>query len=110
MVRQKRRKFASKCLKVIEDEVSKLIKAGVIRKFHYSDWLVNVVVAPKKGGKWRVCVDFIDLKKACPKDSFLLPKIILIVDATSKYEFLSFMDAFSEKRIVSSQHRDYVKV
>ncbi|GFY96586.1 hypothetical protein Acr_11g0008920 [Actinidia rufa] len=94
-VRQKRRKFAPERLKVIEDEVNKLIKANVVREAHYLDWLANVVVAPKKGGKWRVCVDFTDLNKACPKDSFPLPKIDLIVDATSKHELLSFMDAFS---------------
>ncbi|GFS40353.1 hypothetical protein Acr_00g0068050 [Actinidia rufa] len=94
-VRQKRRKFAPERLKVIEDEVNKLIKANVVREAHYPDWLANVVVAPKKGGKWRVCVDFTDLNKACPKDSFPLPKIDLIVDATSKHELLSFMDAFS---------------
>ncbi|GFZ17254.1 hypothetical protein Acr_26g0005240 [Actinidia rufa] len=94
-VRQKRRKFAPERLKVIEDEISKLIRANVVREAHYPDWLANVVVAPKKGGKWRVCVDFTDLNKACPKDSFPLPKIDLIVDATSKHELLSFMDAFS---------------
>ena len=44
--------------------------------------------------KWRVCVDFTNLNKACPKDNFLLSKIDLIVDATSKYELMSFMDAF----------------
>ncbi|GFZ00544.1 hypothetical protein Acr_14g0001790 [Actinidia rufa] len=94
-VRQKRRKFAPERLKVIEEEISKLIKAKVVREAHYPDWLANVVVAPKKGEKWRVCVDFTDLNKACPKDSFPLPKIDLIVDATSKHELLSFMDAFS---------------
>ncbi|GFZ01032.1 hypothetical protein Acr_14g0006670 [Actinidia rufa] len=52
-VRQKRRKFAPERLKVIEDEVNKLIKANVVREAHYPDWLANVVVAPKKGGKWR---------------------------------------------------------
>ncbi|GFY86953.1 hypothetical protein Acr_05g0005920 [Actinidia rufa] len=67
-VHQKRRKFAPERLKVIEDEISKLIKANVVREAHYPDWLANVVVAPKKGGKWRVCVDFTDLNKACPKD------------------------------------------
>ena len=50
---------------------------------------------PKKEEKWRVCVDFTDLNKACPKDSFSLPKIDLIVNATSKHELLNFMDAFS---------------
>ncbi|GFS37177.1 hypothetical protein Acr_00g0050430 [Actinidia rufa] len=73
-----------------------LIRANIVREAHYPDWLANVVVAPQKGGKWRVCVDFTDLNKACPKDSFPLPKIDLIVDATSKHELLSFMDAFSE--------------
>ncbi|GFY89059.1 hypothetical protein Acr_06g0009990 [Actinidia rufa] len=82
------KKFAPECLKVIEDEVNKLIRANVVREVHYPDWLANVVVAPQKGGKWRVCVDFTDLNKACPKDSFSLPKIDLIVDATSKHELL----------------------
>ncbi|GFS45972.1 hypothetical protein Acr_00g0099270 [Actinidia rufa] len=53
-VRQKRRKFAPERLKVIEDEVDKLIRANVVREAHYPDWLANVVVAPKKGGKWRL--------------------------------------------------------
>ena len=46
--------FAPKCLKVIKDEVAKLIKANVIRESHYTDWLVNVVIAPQKVVKWRV--------------------------------------------------------
>ena len=75
--------------------MSKLVKASVIREFHYLDWLTNVVLVPKKGEKWRVCVDFIYLNIAYPKDSFPLPKIDLIVDATSKYELLSFMDTFT---------------
>ena len=72
---------------------TKLIKANVIRESHYPDWLANIVVAPKKGEKWSICVDFIDLNKS--KDSFYLSKIDLIVDATFKHELLSFMDAFS---------------
>ena len=48
LVRQKRKKFTPKRLKVIKEEVAKLIKANVIREFHYLDWLANVVVAPKK--------------------------------------------------------------
>ncbi|XP_057503492.1 uncharacterized protein LOC130787039 [Actinidia eriantha] len=50
-VRQKRRKFTLKRLKVIDDEVNKLIKANVVQEAHYPDWLANVVVAPKKGKK-----------------------------------------------------------
>ena len=49
----------------------------------------------KKNGKWRVCIDFTDLNKACPKDLFPLPHIDMLVDATAGHELLSFMDAYS---------------
>ena len=49
----------------------------------------------KANGKWRMCVDFIDLNKVCPKDSFPLPKIDQLVDSTAGDGLLSFMDAFS---------------
>jgi hypothetical protein len=48
----------------------------------------------KSSGKWRMHVDFTNLNKACPKDSFPLPLIDLLVGSTSGHE-LSFMDAFS---------------
>jgi len=46
----------------------------------------------KKNGKWRI---YIDLSKVCPKDSFPLPSIDQMVDATADHELLSFMDAYS---------------
>ncbi|RVW28621.1 Transposon Ty3-I Gag-Pol polyprotein [Vitis vinifera] len=61
----------------------------------YPEWLANVVVVPKKEGKWRVCVDYTNLNNACPKDSFPLPRIDQIVDSTAGQGMLSFLDAFS---------------
>ena len=49
----------------------------------------------KANGKWRMCVDFTNLKKACPKDSYLLPRVDVLVDSTTQHQLLSFMDAFS---------------
>ena len=66
-----------------------------MREVQYPDWLANVVVVKKKNGKWRICINFTDLNKACPKDPFLLPHIDMLVDATTGHELLSFMDAFS---------------
>ena len=54
-----------------------------------------MVVVPKKGGQWHVCVDYTDLNEACPKDSFPLPRIDQIVDATARHGIFSFLDAFS---------------
>ena len=94
-VKQKRRSFAPKRQKAINEEVGKLLQAGAIREFEYPNWLANVVLVKKANGKWRLCIDFTDINKACPKDSFPLPRIDLIVDVTAGHELLSFMDAFS---------------
>ena len=94
-IKQKRRSFAAERQKAINEEVSKLLQAGAIREVEYPEWLVNVVLVKKANGKWRLCIDFTDINKACPKDSFPLPRIDLIVDATTGHELLRFMDAFS---------------
>ncbi|KAH9727588.1 Ribonuclease H [Citrus sinensis] len=79
----------------INGEVEKLLRAGFIREVSYPEWISNVVLVKKTNGKWRMCVDFTDLNKACPKDSFPLPKIDQLVDSTAGHGLLSFMDAFS---------------
>ena len=94
-IRQKVRRFHPDHHRVIQAEVDNLLKAGFIREIKYPEWLANVVVVPKKGGKWRVCVDYTDLNEACPKDSFPLPRIDQIVDLSAKHGMLSFLDAFS---------------
>ncbi|XP_020421438.1 uncharacterized protein LOC109949730 [Prunus persica] len=76
-------------------EVDKLQIIGFIREATYPVWLGNSVMVRKATGGWRMCQDYTDLNKACPKDSFPLPKIDQLVDATAGHELLSFMDAYS---------------
>ena len=52
------------------------------------------MVVKKKTEKWRVCVNFIDLNKACHKDPFPMPMIDQLVDATVGHLRMSFLDAF----------------
>ncbi|KAK0600343.1 hypothetical protein LWI29_013963 [Acer saccharum] len=92
---QKRRSFNPERSAAIKEEVSKLLAAGSIREVKYPEWVTNVVLVKKKNNQWRMCVDFTDLNKACPKDSFPLPRIDQLVDATARHETLSFMDAYS---------------
>ena len=61
----------------------------------YSKWLANVVSVPKKDGKVRICVDYKDLNKACPKDNFSLPHIDVLIDNAIACAMYSFMDRFS---------------
>lgn len=77
---------------MIKIEVDKLTQAGFIREVHYLDWLANMLIVKKQNGKWHMCVDFIDLNKACPKDSYLLPWIDQQVDNTAGHGILSFID------------------
>ena len=65
----------------IRDEVIKVKHVGAIKEVFYLEWLANTVVVEKKSGKWWVCVDFTDLNKAYPKDSFPMPRIDQLVDA-----------------------------
>lgn len=74
-VRQRRRTFAPERDQAVTEEVTKLLTAGFIRQVYYPEWLANVVLVKKANGKWRMCVDLIDLNKACPKDSFPLQRI-----------------------------------
>ena len=87
-VKQKRRQFAPKRNHIINEEIQKLIDIGSVREVQYPDWLANMVVMKKKNGKWCVCIDFTNLNKACPKDSFPLPHIDMLVDATAGHELL----------------------
>ena len=93
-IRQRVRRSHPDHHQVIQAKVDNLLKVGFIREVKYTKWLANVVVVSKKGGKWRVCVDYTDLNDACPKDSFPLPHIDQIVDASAGHGMLSFLDAF----------------
>ncbi|XP_052623345.1 uncharacterized protein LOC128128443 [Lactuca sativa] len=77
---------------IIQKEVEKHLKTGMIKEVKFPRWLANVVVI-QKNGKWRVCVDYTDLSKACPKDPFCLPHIDSVIDAITSHELLTFMDA-----------------
>ena len=94
-VRQKKRVFAPERDNSIKEEVQKLTITKFIREVYYPDWLANVVMVKKANGKWRMCVDFPDLNKAYPKDSYPLPRIDQLVDSIVGHKLLSFMNAFS---------------
>ena len=92
--KQPPRRPSNEHVEAIKSEVVKLKQAGAIKEVFYPQWLANTVVVKKKTGKWRVCVDFTDLNKACLKDPFPMPRIDQLVDATIGHPRMSFLDAF----------------
>jgi ribonuclease HI len=93
--KQKLRKMSDDKAKGARNEVKRLLSAGVIREVTYTEWLVNTIMVKKANGKWRMCIDFIDLKKACTEDEFSLPRIDSLVDAVATSELMSLLDYYS---------------
>ncbi|GJW63006.1 reverse transcriptase domain-containing protein [Tanacetum coccineum] len=93
-VRQKKRGQASERNKEICEEVEKLVNAGIMKEVHYHNWLSNPIMVKKHDNSWRMCVDFKDLNKACPKDGYPLPKIDSKVESLCGYPFKCFLDAY----------------
>ena len=108
-IQQRWRVFTSERDQAVTDEVTKLLAAGFIRKVHYPKWLANVVLVKKANEKWRMCVDFTDLNRACPKDSFPLPRIDQLMDSTAGHKLLTFMDAFSRYNQIRMAEEDQEK-
>ncbi|GJU46675.1 reverse transcriptase domain-containing protein [Tanacetum coccineum] len=75
LVRQKKRGQAADRNQAIQEEVGKLVEAGIMKEVHYHDRLSNPVMVKMHDDSWRMCVDFKDLNKACPKDGYPLPEI-----------------------------------
>jgi len=105
-VRQRRRKFNEERCLVVKEETQKMLNAGHIKEIQYPEWLANIVLVKKANGKGRMCVDFTDLNKACPKDSYPLPNIDTLVDSASGCKMLSFLDAFSGYNQIKMHPRD----
>src|SRR4051812_8405095 len=79
----------------ITEEIKKLEVAGLVRGVLHLTWLANPVVVHKANRKWRLCIDYTDINKACPKDPLPLPRIDRIVDSTVRCDLLSFLDTYS---------------
>jgi len=80
---------------LVKKEIEKLLEVGFIKPIDYLEWMANIVSMKKPIGEIKLCMNFKDLNKACPKDDFPLPNIDMIIDSLAGYEMLSFMDGFS---------------
>jgi hypothetical protein len=81
--KQRLRRFAPDKWEAIKQEIAKLLAAGFIKEVIHLEWVANPVLVLKKNKEWRMCVDYTDLNKHCPKDHFGLPRIDQVVDSTA---------------------------
>ncbi|XP_076942803.1 uncharacterized protein LOC143612788 [Bidens hawaiensis] len=78
---QKQCKMGPEQTKAMNEQVQDLLQAGIILLIRYQTWVANPVIVPKSNGAWRMCIDFKDLNKSCPKDCYPLPEIDLKVES-----------------------------
>ena len=114
-MRQPTRRLLDDRRKVVLDELAKLLAAGFIMEVLHPDWISNPVLVEKKKDEpavvkvWRMCIDFTNLNKACPKDPFPLPRIDQVIDSTAGCELLSFIDAYSGFHQIPLNSKDQIK-
>ena len=94
LVKQTLRRFSEPKQQAMGEELTKLLEARFVREIKHPEWLANLVMVHKKVKSRRLCVDFKNINKACPKDPSPLPRIDHIIDATAEHDSLYFLDAY----------------
>jgi hypothetical protein len=108
--RQHLRRFADDLWDAIKKELAKLLAAGFIREVFHPEWLTNPVLIRKKNtNEWRMCVDYTDLNKHCPKDPFRLLRIDQVINSTVGRDLLCFLDYYSEYHQITIKEEDQEK-
>jgi hypothetical protein len=108
--RQHLRRFADDRWDAIKKELAKLLAAGFIREVFYPEWLANPVLVRKKNtNEWRMCVDYTDLNKHCPKHPFGLPRIDQVIDSTASCDLLCFLNCYFGYHQIAIMEEDQEK-
>jgi dsDNA-binding SOS-regulon protein len=108
--RQHLRRFADDRRDAIKKKLTKLLATGFVREVFHPEWLANPVLVHKKNtNEWRVCVDYTDLNKHCPKDPFGLTQIDQVIDSTAGCDLLCFLDCYSGYHQIAIKEGDQEK-
>ena len=108
--KQRLRRFSPDKREAIRKELVKLLAAGFIKEVYHPEWLANPVLVQKKNNnEWRMCIDYTNLIKHCPKDPFGLPHIDQVIDSTVGCILLSFLDCYSGYHLIALKEEDQIK-
>nr|XP_043638079.1 uncharacterized protein LOC122609083 [Erigeron canadensis] len=105
-IRQKKRGMSQDRSKAACEQVNEMVEAGILREVKYQTWVGNPVMVKKPDGSWRLCVDFKDINKACPKDNYPLPDIDWKVESLDGFKLKCFLDAYKGYHQISMKKTD----
>ncbi|GJZ25565.1 reverse transcriptase domain-containing protein [Tanacetum coccineum] len=92
--KQKKRGLAPERNEALYKEVEELTKVNILREVKYRTWVSNPVMIRKGNEKWKLCVDFTDINKSCPKDCYPLPTNDQKAESLTKFRLKCFLDAY----------------
>ncbi|GJZ38613.1 reverse transcriptase domain-containing protein [Tanacetum coccineum] len=107
---QKKRSLAPDRRKVVTNEVNEWLKAGIVRRVRYPSWVSNPVLVKKVDASWRMCIDFKDLNKACPKDLYPFPEIDWKIESLMGFQYKCFLDAYKGYHQIHMTKKDEEKM
>ncbi|GJV27863.1 hypothetical protein Tco_1384311 [Tanacetum coccineum] len=106
---QNKRSIASDRRNVVKKKVDEWLKAGIVKRVRYPTWVANPVLVKKVDGSWRMCIDFKDLNKACPKDLYPLPEIDWKIESLMGFQYKCFLAAYKGYHHIQMSKKDEEK-
>ncbi len=110
LAHQVRYKLNPNYVTVVKQNIDKLLVIGFIQLVEEARWLSPIVVAPKKNGKLRICINFKKLNEAMKKDPYPLPFTNEMLNTIAGYEAYSFLDGYSGYHQISIILEDRYKI
>jgi hypothetical protein len=84
---------------IVKQELQKLLDVRFIYPISDSEWFSPLFIVPKKNGKWRICVDYLNLKKATRKDHFCIDRVLDILVGNQYFSFLDGFNGYNQIQI-----------
>jgi hypothetical protein len=108
-VREKQRRMAPDKSTILKAELDRLLEGGFITQVKNTEWVSPMDIVPKKGGKWRICVNYKALNLVTKKDRQTLPFIDELLDEVAGNEFCTFCDGYSGYHQIKIRDEDILK-
>ncbi|GJY94152.1 reverse transcriptase domain-containing protein, partial [Tanacetum coccineum] len=105
---QKKRSLSPNRRKVVKEEVEEWLKSRIVKQVQYPIWVANPILVKKANSNWRMCIDFKDLNKACPKDVYPLPKINWKIESLMGFKYKFFLDAYKGYHQIQMPQKDEI--
>jgi hypothetical protein len=109
LIKTKQGRWNTKYTTMVKEELDKLLEAGFIRPVETTKWVSPMILALKKNGKLRVCINCKALNKVTKKDHYPLSFCEEILEEVAGHEMYTFRDGYRGYHQVKIAPEDQLK-